>query len=155
MVARRAGAAARQVSTATTPKMKPMSQASAEYVEHHQRNKPWETKTEFMPIGVMLGLVVAAVTIGIHTAKQQLVHSPGVRVSKKKRELIPEVEEPDHVAGEADRFVTKSFLRKVAHLQDIDSIRSGPSDPTRPDPFDNQPRGMESLKSVGVKPSGH
>ncbi|THU43945.1 hypothetical protein C4D60_Mb02t02200 [Musa balbisiana] len=49
-----------------------------------------ESKAEFTPIGVMLGLVLMALTIGAHTAKQQLVHSPGARVSKKKREMMSE-----------------------------------------------------------------
>ncbi|URD88241.1 hypothetical protein MUK42_26617 [Musa troglodytarum] len=89
-----------------------------------------ESKAEFTPIGVMLGLLLMALSIGAHTGRQQLVHSPGVRVSKKKRELTAEVEEPEHVAGEADRFVTKSFSRKVAHLQDFDAVRSDPSPPS-------------------------
>ncbi|URD77862.1 hypothetical protein MUK42_18627 [Musa troglodytarum] len=42
---------------------------------------------------------------------------------------------PDQVAGEAGRFVDKSFLRKVAHIQDLDAARSGTSDPIRPVPF--------------------
>ncbi|RWW20542.1 hypothetical protein BHE74_00021478 [Ensete ventricosum] len=98
-------------------------------------------------------MVVAALAIGAHTAKQQLVHSPGVWVNKKKRESIPEVEMPDQVAGQAGRFVDKSFLRKVAHIQDSDAARFA-SDPARPDPF-NTPRSTESLKSVGVDPRGH
>lgn len=36
---------------------------------------------------------------------------------------------PDQVVGEAGRFVNKSFLRKVAHIQDLDAARSGTSDP--------------------------
>ncbi|CAL9076015.1 unnamed protein product, partial [Musa textilis] len=102
----------------------------------------------------MFGLVVVALSIGGHTAKQQLVHSPSVWVSKKKRESIRVVEMPDQVAGEAGRFVDKSFLRKVAHIQDLDAARSGTSDPIRPVPF-NTPRATESLKSVGVNPRGH
>ncbi|CAL9078652.1 unnamed protein product [Musa textilis] len=49
-----------------------------------------ESKAEFTPIGVMLGLLLMALSIGAHTGRQQLVHSPGVRVSKKKRELTAE-----------------------------------------------------------------
>ncbi|KAK1319260.1 hypothetical protein QJS10_CPB04g00065 [Acorus calamus] len=109
---------------------------------------------EFVPVYVVLGMIVVAVSIGAHTAKQHLVHSPGVYVSKKKRESVPEVDDPDRVADEADKFVTKSFLRKVAHIQDFDAIRAGLSDPTRADPFAH-PRTVESLKSVGLDPQTH
>ncbi|CAD5196383.1 unnamed protein product [Musa acuminata subsp. malaccensis] len=56
---------------------------------------------------------------------------------------------PDQVVGEAGRFVNKSFLRKVAHIQDLDAARSGTSDPFY------TPRATESLKSLGVNPRGH
>ncbi|URD88237.1 hypothetical protein MUK42_26617 [Musa troglodytarum] len=110
--------------------MKPMSSVGAGFINRDHGSKLRESKAEFTPIGVMLGLLLMALSIGAHTGRQQLVHSPGVRVSKKKRELTAEVEEPEHVAGEADRFVTKSFSRKVAHLQDFDAVRSDPSPPS-------------------------
>ncbi|XP_064941416.1 uncharacterized protein LOC108951859 [Musa acuminata AAA Group] len=112
--------------------MKPMSSVGAGFINHDHGSKLRESKAEFTPIGVMLGLVLMALTIGAHAANQQLAHSPGARVSKKKREMMAEVEEPEHVAGEADRFVTKSFSRKVAHLQDLDAVRSDPSPPSIP-----------------------
>ncbi len=87
---------------------------------------------EFAPIFVVLGMLMVAMTIGAHTAKQHLMHSPGVRVSKKKRESFPEVEDPDNVISSADKFVNKSFLRKVAHIQDHKRVIP---DPTRPNPF--------------------
>lgn len=87
---------------------------------------------EFAPIFVVLGMLMVAMTIGAHTAKQHLMHSPGVRVSKKKRESFPEVEDPDNVISSADKFVNKSFLRKVAHIQDHKHVIP---DPTRPNPF--------------------
>ncbi|CAL9135897.1 unnamed protein product [Musa acuminata var. zebrina] len=130
-VARRVGST-RRLSTSTTPKMKPMSSVGAGFINHDHGSKLRESKAEFTPIGVMLGLVLMALTIGAHAAKQQLAHSPGARVSKKKREMMAEVVEPEHVAGEADRFVTKSFSRKVAHLQDLDAVRSDPSPPSIP-----------------------
>lgn len=89
-------------------------------------------KAEFTPIYVVLGLVVVAASIGTHTAKQQLMHSPTVHVSKKRRESMPEVEDPDRVISSADKFVNKSFLRKVAHIQDNKPTLP---DPIRPDPF--------------------
>ncbi|KAJ7979998.1 NADH-ubiquinone reductase complex 1 MLRQ subunit [Quillaja saponaria] len=108
-------------------------------------------KGEFAPIYVVMGMVMVAMTIGTHTAKQQLVHSPSVRVNKKRRESIPEVDDPDLVVSSADKFVNKSFLRKVAHVQD--HKRTLP-DTARPDPF-TTPRNAETLKTVGVDPSRH
>ncbi|XP_057981270.1 uncharacterized protein LOC131166711 [Malania oleifera] len=101
------------------------------------------------PMYMMLGMVLVAVTIGAHTAKQQLVHSPTVQVSKKKRECVPEVEEPDLVVDSADKFINKSFLRKIAHIQENNHTLP---DTTRVDPF-TRPREAETLKSVGVNPS--
>ncbi|XP_073000052.1 uncharacterized protein [Typha latifolia] len=119
-------------------------------MDHHAgRNKRTGLNGEFTPVCVALGMIILALSIGAHTVKQQLMHSPGVRVSKKKREMVVEVEDPDQAAGEADRFVSKSILRKVAHLQDFDTARSGTSDPTRPNPY-NHHRTLETLKSVGV-----
>ena len=77
-------------------------------------------KGEFAPIYIVMGMVAAALTIATHTAKQQLLHSPTVHVSKKKRETMPEVDDPDGVINCASNFVNKSFLRKVAHIQDTD-----------------------------------
>nr|XP_018676693.1 PREDICTED: uncharacterized protein LOC108951859 [Musa acuminata subsp. malaccensis] len=149
--------------------MKPMSSVGAGFINHDHGSKLRESKAEFTPIGVMLGLVLMALTIGAHAANQQLAHSPGARVSKKKREMMAEVEEPEHVAGEADRFVTKSFSRKVAHLQDLDAVRSDPSPPSIPSMsvpthlsicslfFSRlRPRATETSKTDGVNPPrGH
>ncbi|KAB1201688.1 hypothetical protein CJ030_MR7G000337 [Morella rubra] len=108
-------------------------------------------KGEFAPIYMVLGMVLLAVTIGTHTAKQQLMHSPTVYLNKKRRESIPEVEDPDRVISSADKFVNNSFLRKLAHIQD--NTRTLP-DPSRPDPY-TRSRNAETLKSAGVDPAGH
>ncbi|XP_008812987.3 uncharacterized protein LOC103723744 [Phoenix dactylifera] len=144
----------RWLTTATTPKMKPSAPAAADFVDHNHGAKSRALKGEYAPIYIVLGMMVLALSIGTHTAKQQLMYSPSVRVSKKKREVVAEVEDPDQVTSEANRFISKSFFRKVAHIQDFDSIRSGTPDPTRPNPF-NQPRNVETLESVGVNPRGH
>lgn len=89
-------------------------------------------KAENAPIYMVFGLVAAAVAIAIHTAKQQLVHSPVVNFRKTKRESVPEVEDPDAVISSADKFINKSFLRKVAHVQDDTRTLH---DPSRPNPF--------------------
>jgi len=89
-------------------------------------------KGEYAPIYIVMGMVAVVVSIATHTAKQQLLHSPMVNCSKKKRESIPEVEDPDTVITSADKFINKSFLRKVAHIQ---SDTKTLSDPVHPDPF--------------------
>ncbi|XP_057971877.1 uncharacterized protein LOC131160324 [Malania oleifera] len=141
----------RPFATSTTPEMKPFASAMDSVHSDHPRPKTRGVKAEFAPVYVMLGMVLVAVAIGVHTAKQQLVHSPTVLVKKKKRESFPEVEEPDAVVDSADELLKKSFLRKVAHIQQID--RNLP-DPIRGDPF-IRPRKAETLKRVGVEPSHH
>ena len=89
-------------------------------------------KFELAPLYVMLGMVAVGVTIGIHTMKQQLMHSPTVRVNKKRRASLPEVEDPEVIINNSDKFLQKSFLRKVAHIQDSKPVLP---DPTRPNPY--------------------
>lgn len=81
---------------------------------------------------MVLGLVAVAVTIGTHTIKQQLAHSPSVSLSKKKRSSLSEVEDPESAVNSSDKFVHKSFLRKVAHIQDDNCVLP---DIPHPDPF--------------------
>lgn len=75
-----------------------------------------------MPVYVALGLILLSASFGIHTAQQQLRHSPNVLVSKKKRETVPEVVDPEWAAAEAERFISGSVFRRVAHLQDFDAV---------------------------------
>uniref|UniRef100_A0A7N0U9I9 Uncharacterized protein n=1 Tax=Kalanchoe fedtschenkoi TaxID=63787 RepID=A0A7N0U9I9_KALFE len=91
-------------------------------------------------------MVLVAFGIGIHTAKHQILHSPEVKVAKKKRESVVEVEDPDQVVSSVDKYINNSFFRKVAHVQDHHH-----HDPARPDPF-LRSRHAESLNSVGVDP---
>jgi len=81
---------------------------------------------EYAPFYVMAGMMTVAVAMAFHTMKQQLVHSPGVSINKKRRESIAEVDDPDTVVADASKFLKKSFLRKVAHIQE--------HNPTLPDP---------------------
>ncbi|XP_031268075.1 uncharacterized protein LOC116126529 [Pistacia vera] len=134
--------------TSTTPKMKQFAQSAGSAQANQSYNK-FAMTGEFAPVYMVLGMLVVALTIGTHTAKQQLAHCPNVSVSKKKRRSISEVEEPDHAVSSADRFVNKSFLRKVAHIQD--NKQNLPS-PTRPNPF-TSPRNVETLKTAGANPS--
>ncbi|KAL9668506.1 hypothetical protein QQ045_006040 [Rhodiola kirilowii] len=118
---------------------------------HHSHHKPrsWAAKADYAPIYMVMGMVLVAVSIGVHTAKQQIMHSPAVKVSKKKRESMWEVDDPDVTVSSADKFISNSFLRKVAHIQESEH-----PDPSRGNPF-TSPRHSESLKSVGVDPRFH
>lgn len=64
----------------------------------------------------VMGMVTVAFALGLHTVKQQLVHYSGVNVRMKRRESIPEVDDPDVVAN-PDKFVNKSFPGNVAPLR--------------------------------------
>ncbi|KAL0385260.1 UNVERIFIED_CONTAM: hypothetical protein Sradi_2920300 [Sesamum radiatum] len=97
-------------------------------------------------IGLMGGMVGVACCIAVHTAKQQLLHSPSVQVTKKRRECIPEVDSPDAVIRSADKFETKSFLRKIAHIQDNKHTANAPARGAY-----SRSRECETLKSVGVR----
>ncbi|XP_057788429.1 uncharacterized protein LOC131005443 [Salvia miltiorrhiza] len=71
-----------------------------------------------VPVGILGGAVVMALMIGVHTVTQHFVRSPLVHVTKQNRGSMPEVDQPDASIRSGDNFVNKSFLRKVAHLQD-------------------------------------
>lgn len=85
------------------------------------------TKPENAPVAIVLGFITVPIIIGLHSLKQQLMHAPSVVFDKKKRESMFEVEQPDVAMSSSDRFINKSFLRKVGHIQD-------PGNPTMPDP---------------------
>ncbi|XP_075516049.1 uncharacterized protein LOC142550888 [Primulina tabacum] len=103
---------------------------------------------DFAPVWMVAGMVCVAGCIGIHTATQQLTRSPSVQVTKKMRESVPEVEIPDAVLGSAEKFIDRSFLRKVAHIQD--NYKDQQDSPTQS--IFTRSRDIESLKSVGVRP---
>ncbi|KAF5746362.1 NADH-ubiquinone reductase complex 1 MLRQ subunit [Tripterygium wilfordii] len=140
----------RSFASSTAPKMKhftPSAAADAATHAGHHYNK-FAIIGEFAPVYVVLGMVVVALSIGGHTAKQQLVNSPSVHVSKKRRGSFPEAADPERSLAKADKFVNKSFLRKVGHIQERNPVLA---DTSRPDPF-TRPRNAETLKSVGVEP---
>ncbi|KAM4081610.1 hypothetical protein ACJW30_11G105100 [Castanea mollissima] len=101
-------------------------------------------KFELAPLYVLLGIVGVGVTIGIHTMKQQLMHSPTVPVNKKRRVSVLEVEDPEAIINNSDKFVRHSFLRKVAHIQDHKPVLP---DARRTNPY-TRPRTAETLKTV-------
>ncbi|KAL5700549.1 hypothetical protein ACHQM5_025976 [Ranunculus cassubicifolius] len=136
----------RTIATSTTPKMKPFAPALDDNLNH---TKPRTIKGEFVPMYAAMGSIVLALSFVFITAKQQLAYSPSVHLSKKKRGSFPEFSDPDYAIDESDKFIKKSFFRKVAHLQDVDSPIPNP---IRGD-LRSRSNQTESLKSVGVDPS--
>ncbi|GLT86797.1 hypothetical protein SLE2022_049150 [Rubroshorea leprosula] len=132
--------------SSTTPRTKLFSSTND---AHHQSKH--SKAGEMAPIWVLWGFVFLAVAVGVHTAKQHLVHSPMVSITKKRRESIWEVDNPDHVIGNVEKFENKSLLRKLAHIQDE---KYAQSDSTLPN-FYNRPRKADTLKTVGVDSSNH
>jgi hypothetical protein len=73
---------------------------------------------DYVAACVALGMIAVSVTLGLHTARQQLAHAPNVRLDKRKRETVAEVADPDLALHDADRFVGGSVFRRVAQVQD-------------------------------------
>ncbi|KAL5791616.1 hypothetical protein ACOSP7_000210 [Xanthoceras sorbifolium] len=139
--------------TSTTPKSKAYAPTAdfGHYQDRQQHSKSRALKGDMVPVYVAIGMITLSVTLGLHTAKQQLFYSPGVRVKKKTRETLPEVVDPEKVVEEAEKFAKKSFFRKVAHVQEFDHGDHPVPDPIRKDAFAHNPK-AETLKSVGVDP---
>ncbi|KAK3183287.1 hypothetical protein Dsin_030573 [Dipteronia sinensis] len=135
--------------TSTTPKAKAYA-PTADYghFQDHIRSKTRALKGDSVPVYVAVGMIALSVSLGLLTAKHQILYSPGVRVKKKTRETLPEVEDPDKVLDESERFLKKSFFRKVAHVQEFEHVVP---DPIRNDVFAYKPK-AETLKSVGIDP---
>ncbi|CAN8256954.1 unnamed protein product [Cochlearia groenlandica] len=108
------------------------------------------TKADFMPVYVSIGMISLSLSFGLYTAYLHLHENPSVRVNKKTREIVPEVEDPDRIINEADRFANRSWFRKLAHVQELDKHNVIP-DPIRKDQFAHKPRAV-TLKDVGVDP---
>lgn len=88
---------------------------------------------EFAPVAIIGGFVGLAVLMAGHSLKQQLMHCPGVSTRKNRRASVAEVDDPDHCVSSADKFINKSWLRKVGQIQDKSTAIL--HDPTRPNPF--------------------
>ncbi|XVF54807.1 hypothetical protein PTKIN_Ptkin05aG0211400 [Pterospermum kingtungense] len=138
--------------TSTPPKLTPYS-PTANFGRYTQDAKPpKKVRGDFVPIYVAIGMIALSTMLGLHTAMQQLKNSPQVRVNKKRRETLPEVEEPDRVLDEVDKLMKQSFFRKVAHVQEDRDVDFTVDDPAvRSDIFVHKPQ-AETLKSVGVNP---
>ncbi|XP_019447707.1 PREDICTED: uncharacterized protein LOC109350852 isoform X2 [Lupinus angustifolius] len=139
----------RSMVTSTIPKMKPMSPTMDPAHDSHSTHRMSTLKADLAPVYIVCGMVVVAVSIGVHTAYQQLARSPAVHVNKKRRESVPEFSEPDHTIKSSNNFINGSFLRKLSHIQENKATLN---DPLHPNPF-THPRPAETLKSVGIDPS--
>ncbi|CAN6551069.1 unnamed protein product [Malus baccata var. baccata] len=143
----------RSFATSTAPKMK-------QFAENVRDSKAAQStissiwkflrKPQNAPVAVLLGFIMVPVAIGTHSALQQLMHAPMVVVDKSKRESMQEVDYPDVAVSSSDKFINKSFLRKVGQIQEPGS-RSMPES-VQHDPF-TRPRTAETLKTAGVDPS--
>ncbi|XP_002511068.2 uncharacterized protein LOC8277423 [Ricinus communis] len=142
--------------TSSSPKLKAYAPtADFGYHDHPQEKRTKKTvKGDYVPVYVAVGMIALSLSLGLFTAKQQIMHCPNVRV-KKKGEGVAEVEDPDQVVNEADKFIKKSFFRKVAHIQEFDSGLQSFPDHIQRDAFAHDNPRVESLKSVGIDPKLH
>ncbi|XP_010418315.1 PREDICTED: uncharacterized protein LOC104703921 [Camelina sativa] len=106
---------------------------------------------DFAPVAIIGGFVGLTVLMAGHSLKQQLVHAPAISTRKNRRAAVAEVDDPENCVSSADKFINKSWLRKVGQIQD--KSKAILSDPTRPNPY-TTPRNAETLNSVGVAPKG-
>ncbi|KAL3818461.1 hypothetical protein ACJIZ3_004366 [Penstemon smallii] len=135
--------------TSTSPKLK----AYAATVDHSGGLKSKLPKGGYVPVCVAIGMIGLSGSFGLYTVWHTLGNCPDVFLKKSRRETVPEVEEPERVAEQAEKFVKQSFFRKVAHVQDFDRQEVMP-DPIRGDVF-NRPIRVVTLKDVGVDPKPH
>lgn len=140
----------RNYTTAKTPRSKAYSTTATDYGGQRTSTTTTATKGDFIPVYVSIGLISLSVSFGVYTAYLHLHENPSVRVNKKIRETVPEIEDPDRVLNEADRFANRSWFRKIAHIQEFDK-QDVISDPIRKDQFAHKPRAV-TLKDVGVDP---
>ncbi|KAJ4837613.1 hypothetical protein Tsubulata_039302 [Turnera subulata] len=137
--------------TSTSPKMKPYAPTADNMGNLKQENRMKKMmKGDYVPVYVVLGMIAVSLSLGLYTVNHQLFHSPNVRVKKKTRETLPELEEPEKVVDEADKFVKKSFFRKVAHVQDFDGGMQNIRNPAHKDVYAHDKPRYETLSSVGV-----
>ncbi|XP_043694435.1 uncharacterized protein LOC122645167 [Telopea speciosissima] len=113
-----------------TPKMKSFATTANPTEAGRPKPKLKALKSEYVPVYVVLGLIGMSMSLGVYTVTHQLKHSPNVLVSKKKRGTLPELEDPDNVVEESDKFHKKSFFRKVDHIQESDHRKQSVPDPT-------------------------
>ncbi|XP_057472790.1 uncharacterized protein LOC130761323 [Actinidia eriantha] len=148
VVSRLGGKSSNTFATRTAPKSKAYAPA-LELGLRQDATKPHPVTGDFVPVFVAVGMMVMSASLGLYTGLHQLSRAPNVFVRKSRRETMAEVVEPDHVVEDADKFIKKSFFRKVAHIQ-------APPEPLVPihQPCEilTRPPRADTLKSVGVDP---
>ncbi|KAH6771971.1 hypothetical protein C2S51_010375 [Perilla frutescens var. frutescens] len=107
-------------------------------------------KGNFVPVCIATGMVVVSSSLGMYTALHQLHSAPNVHLKKSRRETIPEVVEPENVAAETEKFVKKSFFRKLAHLAGLN--RELPVHNPIAGDICSRPLQVQTLKDIGVEP---
>ncbi|XP_057791448.1 uncharacterized protein LOC131008553 isoform X2 [Salvia miltiorrhiza] len=139
--------------TSTLPKLKAYAPA-ATHVRPSSASGDSKSKLgargDMFPVLMAVGMISLSAGFGLFTAWHQLGRGPNLYVKKSRRETIPEVVEPEHVAEEAEKFVKQSFFRKVAHIQELDR-QNVMSDPLRGDVFTRAVK-VETLRDAGVDP---
>ncbi|KAE8719694.1 putative glutathione s-transferase [Hibiscus syriacus] len=109
-------------------------------------SSPKKVKGDLVAAYVAVGMIALSTSLGLFTVVQELKNSPHVRLNKKRRESLPEVEEPERVLDEADMLLKQSLFRKVAHIHKSDDGYA----------IDEPTRGpmswAETLESVGGDP---
>ncbi|XVE63798.1 hypothetical protein DITRI_Ditri07aG0049000 [Diplodiscus trichospermus] len=137
--------------TSTQPKLKPYA-PTADFGYTQDVKQPKKVKGDIVAVYVAIGMIALSTSLGLYTGLRELKNSPQVRVNKKRRETLPEVEEPDRVLNEVDKLISGSFFRKVAHFRSKDNDY-GFHDPSRGDIFAHAPvHRAETLESVSVNP---
>ncbi|KAL1559028.1 hypothetical protein AAHA92_09417 [Salvia divinorum] len=135
--------------TSSLPKLKAYAPAAGHV---RPETKPrLGVKGDMFPVFMAVGMISLSAGFGVFTAWHQLGRGPNLYVKKSRRQTVPEVVEPEHVAEEAGKFVKQSFFRKVAHIQDKDR-QEIMHHPLRGDSF-TRAATVETLRDVGVDPA--
>ncbi|KAL7603174.1 uncharacterized protein LOC128133432 [Lactuca sativa] len=94
--------------------------ASATKTDMNTTTAKLKSRADLFPIYILLGFTGGAVFLAVRSVTMQLFHHPGVQVNKTNRSMMPEVDSPDSALASGDKFISKSVLRKVAHIQKRD-----------------------------------
>ncbi|KAL4553968.1 hypothetical protein LXL04_039914 [Taraxacum kok-saghyz] len=127
----------------------PKSAPSATKIDMNSTGAKLKSRADLFPIYILLGFTGGAVFLAVRSVTMQLVHHPGVQVNKSNRSMMPEVDSPDSALACGDKFINKSVLRKVAHIQKRDDVV--PMDGTA-NIYTTRSSDSTNLKTVGVEP---
>eukprot|EP00271_Cylindrocystis_brebissonii_P010561 TRINITY_DN26777_c0_g1_i1.p1 TRINITY_DN26777_c0_g1~~TRINITY_DN26777_c0_g1_i1.p1 ORF type:complete len:147 (+),score=16.46 TRINITY_DN26777_c0_g1_i1:230-670(+) len=76
------------------------------------------------PLYPMFGMVVLGLSLAGMNSYRELVTTPEVTLSKRRRASIPELDESDNMKAEGRLYHDSSPLRKLAHTEGGHGIRS-------------------------------